>query len=326
MKAITTTTTTDTMTMAIAIHDEATMKYVRKARAANTVRAYRAAWAEFQGFADSRGQPRLPATSATVIDYLTALADGGAKVNTIGVKLAAIASAHRTAKLADPTVDHDVRLVMAGIRRTLGVAPQKKAPIMRDELMRMVGALPDTLAGRRDRALLLVGYFGAFRRSELVALDANDLRINGMMQIVIRRSKTDQEAEGQVKTFPRLGDTAICPVAALQAWLDAAKIKSGPVFRRIDRWGHAHDRMTSQSVALVVKALAKRAGLDYRALSGHSLRSGFVTQAYIDNARTFDIMDQTGHKSEHTLRGYAHLAGRGASAAVRAAAGVNVVE
>jgi integrase len=238
------------------------------------------------------------------------------------IKLAAITEAHRMAHLPDPTADEDVRTVMAGIRRELGTAPKKKAPVTLDELRKLVRPLPRTLAGKRDRALLLVGWAGAFRRSELVALNVDDLRFGQKLTISLRRSKTDQEGKGLAKVVPRLEDETICPVRALREWLDAAGIKSGPVFRRIDRWDHVRDtRLTAQSVALIVKDAAKQAGLDYRQLAGHSLRSGFITEAADAGVESRDIMAQTGHKSEAVMRGYIRDAGHGAMNAVRAAFG-----
>jgi len=302
--------------------NERARQYARKSKAANTLRAYQAAWAEFQNFAAERSQPSLPASVTTVIDYITLLADSGAKVSTIQVKLAAIAAAHRAAKQADPTVDEDVRVVMAGIRRELRTAPTKKAPATLGQIRKMVAALPDTLAGKRDKALLLVGFAGAFRRSELVDVDVADVRLNGKAVITVKRSKTDQEGKGQVKVIPTLADKTTCPVEALKAWLSASHIKSGAVFRQVDKWGNVREaRLSAQSVALIVKAAAERAGLEPRQFAGHSLRSGFITEAAGAGVESRDIMAQTGHKSEAVMRGYIQDAGLGASAAVKAAFG-----
>ncbi|MFZ5919301.1 MAG: site-specific integrase [Chloroflexota bacterium] len=304
----------------IALSDAA-RRYVKKSKAANTLRTYKAAWREFEHFCTGRGAEALPAVPATVIDYLTALADARAKVSTIEVKLAALAWAHRTAGRPDPTVFEAVKATLAGIRRELRRAPTKKEPATLAEIQAMITTLPDTLKGRRDKALLLVGFAGAFRRSELVALDVADVRLNGRLQITIRQSKTDQEGTGLVKTIPAIGGQ-LCPVAALKGWLDAASIASGPVFRRVDRHGNVYpDRLTPQSVALVVKGTAKDAALDWRAFSGHSLRSGFITDAMDAGASDSDIMEQTGHKTERVMRGYRKSSGVGASRAVLAVFG-----
>jgi integrase len=212
---------------------------------------------------------------------------------------------------------------MAGIRRTLGARSAKKAPILLAELRAMVAAC-DTggLQGKRDRALLLVGWAGAFRRSELVALDVGDLSFSGGVKLTLRRSKTDQEGAGMVKVIPSIEELELDPVRALRAWIEAAGIRSGPVFRRVDRWGRvASGRLTGRAVAIVVKRLAQQAGLDPRGFSGHSLRSGFTTAAASAGVESRDIMAQTGHRSEAVMRGYIQDAGLGASVAVRAAFG-----
>ncbi len=298
-------------------------QYAAQSKSDNTIRAYKAAWREFESFALQRGESSLPASPSLVIDYLTELADRGAKVSTIQVKLAAIASAHRTAKQPDPTHDEDVKMVMGGIRRALHVAPSKKAPVTLEELRPMINALPDSLAGKRDRAILLVGFAGAFRRSELVDVDVSDIRLgDNKLTITVKRSKTDQEGKGLIKVVPALKDKTICPVEALRQWLDAGEIKSGAIFRQIDQWGHMRDeRLTPQSVALIVKAAAIRAGLEPRQFAGHSLRSGFITEAAGAGVEDRDIASQTGHKSMSVLHGYIQDAGRGAMSAVRAAMG-----
>lgn len=302
-------------------YSENAKRYARKSKAEATVRAYKAAWAEFTAYAQAHGQSALPAAVPVVVEYLTALADAGAKVSTIEVKRAAIAAAHRAARASDPTTAEDVKELLKGIRKTLGIAPVKKAAISRDDLLAMLGTLDtNTIKGKRDKALLLVGFCGAFRRSELVALDIADVKANGHMTITVKRGKTDQEGAGLVKHFEDDGN--IKPVSALRDWLDNAGIKSGAVFRQVDRHGNVREtRLTSQSVALVVKQAAKAAGLDWRAVSGHSLRAGFITAAAIGGAREWQIAEQTGHKSTKVLQGYIRGAGAGALDALRAATG-----
>ena len=156
-----------------------------------------------------------------------------------------------------------------------------------------------------------------------LALNVEDLRFNGdKVTVTVRKSKTDVEGKGLVKTVPAMGGE-LCPVAALKAWMDAADIASGPVFRRVDKWGHVHGRLSAQSVALVVKATAEAAGLDWRSVSGHSLRHSFVTAAMDGGASDSDVMQQTGHKSDRSLRGYRAQTGIGARRAVLAAFGVD---
>jgi site-specific recombinase XerD len=303
---------------AIAAYSAETMEYVKASRAENTRRAYRAAWQEFQAWGAEHGAPTLPASPETVAAYLSALASAGAKFSTIAVKRAGIASAHRAAGHPDPCRSELVRMVMSGIARRLRVRPAKKAPLTADLVRQLVATLDrETLPGKRDAALLLVGFAGAFRRSELVALDCEDLRFTAHdLKVTLRASKTDQKGAGTVKVIPRLADEELCPVRALRDWLNAARIQSGPVFRRFNKWGSLGRRLTAQSVAHIVKHAADAAGLDARQFSGHSLRSGFITSAAVANVQAMDIAAQTGHKSLDVLRGYIQDAGVQARRAV----------
>jgi integrase len=163
---------------------------------------------------------------------------------------------------------------------------------------------PVNLAGLRDRALLLLGFAGALRRSEIVALDVADIEeIESGLLVTIRHSKTDQEGKGVTIAIAR-GDVA-CPVKVLREWLSSAGIETGPLFRPINKAGRvAQARLTDRSVANIVKAYAERAGFDASTFSGHSLRSGFLTSAAAKGASIFKMMDVSRHKSVETLRGY----------------------
>jgi integrase len=219
-------------------------------------------------------------------------------------RVAAIRYAHKLAGIQTPTDAEGVKATMRGIRRTFGGARNKKAPAVAAKMLGMVAAAPDSLAGQRDRALLLLGFAGAFRRSELVALDVADIaeKETGLL-VTIRGSKTDQERQGETIAIAR-GDNA-CPVKALREWLDAAGIEAGPIFRPIDKGGTVRgSRLTCRSVANIVKAYAARAGFDASVFSGHSLRSGFLTSAAGKGASIFKMMDVSRHKSADTLRGY----------------------
>ena len=168
----------------------------------------------------------------------------------------------------------------------------------------MVALAPEGLKGMRERALLLLGFAGAFRRSELVALDVADIaETETGLLVTIRRSKTDQDGEGATIAIPR-GDVA-CPARALREWLDAAGIEAGPIFRPINKASTVSgERLTDRSVANIVKAYAERAGFDANLFSGHSLRSGFLTSAAAKGASIFKMLDVSRHKSVDTLRGY----------------------
>ena len=272
-------------------------------KAPSTRKAYGTDFRLFRVYCEAKGVSALPASPATVAAYIAAEAHT-AKPSTIGRRIAAIRYAHKLAGIETPTDAEGVKATMRGIRRTFGSARNKKTPAVAAKMKSMVATAPEGLAGLRDRALLLLGFSGAFRRSELVALDVADATENetGLL-IMIRRGKTDQEAAGRSIAIPR-GET-VCPVKALRAWLDAAGIEAGPIFRPIDKAGTVRPlRLTCRSVANFVKAYAVRAGFDGKVFSGHSLRSGFLTSAAANGASIFKMMDQSGHKSVDTLRGY----------------------
>jgi integrase len=195
---------------------------------------------------------------------------------------------------------------MQGIRRKLGVAPSQKTPVLVGDLQRMVRALPDSLLGARDRALLLVGFAGGFRRSELVGLDHQDLDFSrDGLTVHLRRSKTDQEGVGRKVGVPFGSDRATCPVRALQAWLDAAAIEDGPVFVGLTRHGKTTgNRLDGRDVARAVKRAALTVGLDASKFAGHSLRAGLATSAAKAGKSERAIMAQTGHRSVMMVRRY----------------------
>jgi site-specific recombinase XerD len=186
----------------------------------------------------------------------------------------------------------------------VGAAKVKKVPAVAERIKAMARACPNTVAGKRDRALLLLGFAGAFRRSELVALDVTDIaETQTGLLVTIRHSKTDQDGEGVIIAITR-GDVA-CPARALREWLDAAGIEAGAIFRPISKAATVSgERLTDRSVANIVEAYAGRAGFDANLFSGHSLRSGFLTSAAARGASIFKMMDVSGHKSVDTLRGY----------------------
>jgi len=295
--------------------------FASQAKAPNTLKAYRIDWADFSEWCALHRLDFLPATPQTIALYLTDLARTH-KVSTLYRRLSGISQAHQAAGYVTPTTDAQVRLVFQGIRRTLGSAPDQKNAAITAEVRAMVETLsPSTLIGVRDRALLLVGFAGAFRRSELVSLDVADVTFGADGLIVqLRRSKTDQEGEGRKVGLPFGSNPLTCPVRSLRAWLEIAAIARGPIFRAVDRHGNvAAVRLTDQSVALVVKRRAKAAGLDWERYAGHSLRSGLATAAAMADVSERAIMAQTGHKSLPMVRRYIRdgsLFRRNAAAAV----------
>jgi len=239
---------------------------------------------------------------------LTYLADEWKrKASTLARRVAAISQIHQAAGFPTPTAESVVRSVLAGIRRVHGSEQTAKTALSPELLRKLVGKLPDTLRARRDRALLLVGFAGALRRSELVALSMRDIgfEADGLV-LTIRRSKTDPEATGQLVGIPYSEQPQTCPVRALRDWLDAAKITEGAVFRPIDRWSNIIQprALEDRRVATLLKSLVKRAGLDPKTYAGHSLCSGLATAAAAGGATERAIMDQTRHRSVKQVRRY----------------------
>lgn len=254
--------------------------FAAEARSPRTRSAYRAAWSGFAAWCAEHELAALPAAPETLALYLSARAEAGAKVASLAQALAAIGEAHRVAGQESPVGAPVARETWKGIRRTLGTAPRRVAPVVASDLRAMVRALPAGPLGLRDRALLVVGFAGAFRRSELVALNVADLAFTAEGVVVtVRRSKTDQEGAGATVGLPFGSDPATCPVRTLRAWLEAAGIAEGAVFRSVSRHGQVGAVLSGRDVARVVKRAAEGAGLEAARYSGHSLRAGLATTA-----------------------------------------------
>jgi site-specific recombinase XerD len=287
--------------------------YQQASKADATIRAYTSDAKVFQAWCARYGFRSLPASAETVAAFLAHEAEAGRSASTIGRRLAAISYGHKLAKAPDPTDDEDVRATMKGIRRRVGVAPSQKAAVTVDILQMLLARTPDTLTGKRDRALLALGFAGAFRRSELVALDVEDLREDPEgLRVMVRRSKVDQEGRGFEKAIPT--GRYVQPVRLVREWLDAAGISSGPVFRPVSRSGRVRGncaqlapqlaRLTDRSVANIIKAYCTAAGLDASTFGAHSLRAGYITTAAERGADLARIMDQSGHRDPRTVVGY----------------------
>lgn len=272
-------------------------RYLDAAWAGNTRRAYRADWRHFAEWCRQKGREALPAAPATVALYLTELA-GQVKPATLSRRLSALKAAHEAAGLENPGSSGLVKTLLRGIRREKGVRPKAKRPVLVEDLAAVVGLIPDTPAGRRDRALLLTGFAGAFRRSELVGLDWDDLEFSEEgVKITIRRSKTDQEGVGRVLGIPRARQGKLCPVRALERWR-ADGDGAGAVFRAGGK------RLSDRMVARIVQRWMERAGREGSEYGGHSLRSGLATEAARGGASERSIMRQTGHRSTVMVRRY----------------------
>ena len=246
----------------------------------------------------------LPASPSTVGLYLTAYS-GSLSVATLSRRLTAIRQAHAVAGEPFNAEAPELREVWKGIIRAKGRASAPAAPAVTQDLVAMLAGLPDTLRGIRDRALLLVGFAGGFRRSELVALKVGDVAFtsDGLV-VTLRRSKTDQEGEGVKVGIPHGQHARTCPVLALRTWLDRADITDGRVFRSVNRHGRVNGSLSDRAVALLVKRAAEAAGLDPGGYSGHSLRSGFATSAAAAGASERAIMAQGRWRSLPTARRY----------------------
>jgi integrase len=272
-------------------------EFGRHARSASSERAYRSDWADFQAWCQARAFSALPATPVTIGLYLTDRS-GSVKVSTLRRRLVAIKLAHRVSRVPLDMSHPAIREVFAGIRRELGTRPEAKRALMDDELKAALRRLPRSRAGQRDKALLLFGFAGAFRRSEIAAISLADLSFTHRgVAIVVRRSKTDQEGSSETIGIARSGK-ATCPVAALEAWIAAAELKTGTVFRAVDRHDNVHgDSLTGDAVNRIVKRTVALLGLDPGVYGAHSLRSGFCTSASAHGADIAEIMKQSRHRS-----------------------------
>jgi site-specific recombinase XerD len=287
--------------------NEVLRRYVEKSKAPNTLRAYDSDLRHYQRWCHTHHASWLPAAPQTVAGYLADLASTGIKPSTVRRRLSAIAEVHRLTRFPSPAADELVRLAMAGIRRQHGSAPTQKAALTTDELsLLLVTTSPVTAAGSRDRAVLLLGFAGGFRRSELVALDIDDIdEVVQGLRIRIRRSKTDQEGDGPELGIPWGEHSGTCPVRAYQSWRATGRIASGALFRPVDRHDRVGgNRLTDRAVARIIQRAAQRAGLDPHRYAGHSLRAGLAIAAAAAGAPERAIMAQTGHRSVTTLRGY----------------------
>lgn len=246
----------------------------------------------------------IPSSDAELAAYLAAHATT-LKVATLGRRMAAISVAHEAQGLPNPVRSPLIRATMRGIRREHGSAQRQAKPLLRDDLFAVLAATGDGIRDLRDRALLLIGFAGGFRRSELAAITCEDIeRVRQGLVITLRRSKTDQDGLGRKIGVP-YGRSKWCPVAALECWLAAAGIGDGPVFRRVDRHGRVWaEHLSAEAVSLVVRERVAAAGYDPSGFSGHSLRSGFATSAAQAGVSSWRIRQQTGHASDAMLARY----------------------
>ncbi len=273
--------------------------YVHAATSDNTRRAYRS---DLRHFIEWGGT--VPASDVMVADYLARHA-GTLSVATLARRVASISKAHAAMGLHSPARSELVRSTLRGIRRTHGQPQRRVRPLTKEDLFSVLATIRDGTKDARDRALLLVGFAGAFRRSEVVAIDCADVGpVKQGVVVHVHRSKTDQEGAGRKVGIPH-GRTRWCPVTALSDWLARAGVEEGPVFRPVDRHGRVRDvRLSGEAVSLVVKGRAAAVGLDPDDYSGHSLRAGLATSAAAAGVSSWKIRQQTGHASDAMLARY----------------------
>ncbi len=285
----------------------------RKAAAPATLRAYKADWTHYAAWCAGHGFVPVPAAPATVGAYLASLA-GTHAPSTIRRRLAALGKMHRFNDLPWNTAHRDIQGPLQGLLRTHGQPACKAAALTLPMLRQLLATCDRSARGRRDRALLLVGFAGALRRSELVALHVEDVAATASgLRLRIARGKTDQEGQGAEVGLPRGRHAETCPVRAFNDWQAVAKRKAGPLFRRVSAAGRIGD--TALHPDAVRRILGHRAGLaeleleGFGRLSAHALRVGFITEAYGQGVRDEDIMRHTRHRDLRTMRGYVQRAG-----------------
>jgi integrase len=291
----------------LALLNDSARQYIQHAKSSQTLKAYKTDWEDFTAFCRRAAFLSLPAQPETIALYLAEMADEGHKPATMSRRLAAVSKMHSAAGYESPTAMRNacVKETWDGIKRLKGTRQNAKAAATTQYLKLMLEQVPNSLIGIRDRALLLVGFAAALRRSELVALHLEDVQFvpEGIV-LVIRKSKTDQEGAGAKIGVHTGRGQMTCPVRALREWISVARIETGPLFRSINRHGTIGSNLTDQVVALLMKKYATAAGLDPTLFSGHSLRAGCATSAAIAGAGERDIQVQTRHKSVVMLRRY----------------------
>lgn len=265
----------------------------------NTKRGYKADIADFEAWGG-----HVPTSPEIVACYLATLT-GTLTTATIVRRVSALSKAHEAVGAPNPTKSEIVRATLRGIKRTQGTAAKEAKPILREDLFQTLDGLGDELRDHRDAALLLLGFAGGFRRSELVGLDVEDVEhVRQGLVIHLRRSKTDQEARGRKIAIP-FGRTRHCPVKQLSIWVERAALVDGPLFRSIDRHGNvAVERLSPEAVSIIIKDRVAAAGFDPIGYSGHSLRAGLATSAAMAGASAWKIRAQTGHSSDTMLSRY----------------------
>ena len=289
---------------------EETLINLQSSKASNTVRAYKSDFSDFGLFCAQNGFKSLPSDPKVVSLYLTHLSIKNAKMSTLKRRLVSIGVIHKLKGHYLDTKHPAIIENIMGIKRRKGTFQKAKKPILISSLKKIINVIDqqkkEEIKKLRDRSIILIGFSGGFRRNEIVSLDYDDLDfVPEGLKLSIRRSKTDQFGEGFTKALPYFDSSQYCPVVSLKKLLDLSKIRSGPVFRRFSKGSKlSENRLTDQTVALLIKEYLNLAGIDSKNFSGHSLRSGFATSAAESGVEERNIMAMTGHKSTEMVRRY----------------------
>ena len=289
---------------------EETLLNLKNSKAVNTVRAYKSDFKDFGLFCVQSGFNALPTEPKIVSLYLTYLSTKDVKLSTIKRRLVSIGVIHRM-KGHYLDAKHPIIVEnLMGIKRRKGTIQKGKKPILINNLKKLIDVIDEEkiedINKLRDKSILLIGFAGGFRRNEIVSLDKEDLEfVFEGLKITVKRSKTDQFGEGLTKGIPYFENIAYCPVTILQKWINISKITKGPLFRKISKGSRLlENRLTDQTVALIIKKYLNKSGIDSSNYSGHSLRSGFATSAAESGAEERSIMAMTGHKTTQMVRRY----------------------
>ena len=291
------------------LHEE-TLLNLQSSKANNTVRAYKSDFNDFGLFCAQNGFKSLPSEPKIVSLYLTHLSTRDIKMSTLKRRLVSIGVIH---KLKGHYLDTKHPIIIEnimGIKRRKGSIQKGKKPLLINSLKMIINVIDEynklDIVKLRDRSIILMGFSGGFRRSEIVSLNYDDLDfVSEGLKINLKRSKTDQFGEGSVKGLPYFDNTKYCPVLSLKNWIQVSNINSGPLFRRFSKSSKLlENRLSDQTIALLIKKYLKLAGIENKNFSGHSLRSGFATSAAESGAEERSIMAMTGHKSTEMVRRY----------------------
>ena len=290
------------------LHEE-TLNNLRASKANNTLRAYKSDFKDFEVFCINHGFKSLPTNPEIVSLYLTHLSKSS-KMSTLKRRLVSIALVHKVKGHYLDTKHPIIIENTMGIKRRIGSFQKGKKPLLINGLKKIIKVLDEQSQNEiiklRDRSVILIGFAGGFRRNEIVSLDHEDLDfVNEGLKIKLKKSKTDQFGEGLIKGIPYFDNSNYCPVKSIKSWIKVSKITSGSLFRRFTKGSKlSENRLTDQSVALLIKKYLNLAGFDSKNYSGHSLRSGFATSAAESGAEERNIMAMTGHKSTEMIRRY----------------------